>query len=122
MTHETSIKQVAVSRPKVTLLMVLCGVVGAAASGAVSAASVVADEVPQRVVKYSPDTLNTDTGVRSLYHRIVKAAEEVCPVTPGTRLIPRAVAECRAESVARAVQQIDNPRLAALYAASSKRG
>ena len=121
MTYESSMKQVAVSRPKITLLMVLCGVVGAAASGAVSAASV-ADEVPQRVVKYSPDILNTDTGVRSLYHRIVKAAEEVCPVTPGTRFIPRAVVECRAQSVARAVHQIDNPRLAALYAASSKRG
>jgi len=121
MTHETSMKQVAVSRPKITLLMVLCGLVGAAASGAVSAASI-ADEVPQRVVKYTPEILNTDTGVRSLYHRIVKAAEEVCPVMPGTRLIPRAVADCRAESVARAVHQIDSPRLAALYAASSKRG
>jgi len=121
MTHETSMKQVAVSRPKITLLMVLCGVVGAAASGAVSAASV-ADDVARQVVKYSPATLNSDAGARSLYHRIVKAAEEVCPVTPGTRLVPRAVAECRAESVARAVHQIDNPRLAALYAASSKSG
>ncbi|HWS68630.1 MAG TPA: UrcA family protein [Steroidobacteraceae bacterium] len=121
MTHESSMKQVAISRPKITLLMVLCGVAGAAASGAVSAASV-ADEVPQRVVKYSPDTLNTDTGVRSLYHRIVKAAEEVCPATSGSRWVTTAVAECRAQSVARAVHQIDNPRLAALYAASSKSG
>jgi UrcA family protein len=121
MTHETSMKQVAVSRPKITLLMVLCGVVGAAASGAVSAASV-ADDVPRQVVKYSPATLNTDAGVRSLYHRIVKAAEEVCPTPSGTRFVPTGVAECRAESVARAVRQIDNPRLAALYAANSKRG
>jgi UrcA family protein len=121
MTHESSMKQVAVSRPKITLLMVLCGVVGAAASGTVSAASV-ADEVPQRVVKYSPDTLNTDTGVQSLYHRIVKAAEEVCPAASGSRWVTTAVAECRAQSVARAVHQIDSPRLAALYAASSKRG
>jgi UrcA family protein len=121
MTHDTSMKQVAVSRPKITLLMVLCGVVGAAASGAVSAASV-ADDLPRQVVKYSPATLNSDAGVRSLYHRIVKAAEAVCPITPGTLLVPRAVAECRAESVARAVHQIDNPSLAALYAASSKSG
>ena len=121
MTHETSMKQVAVSRPKITLLMVLCGVVGAAASGAVSAASV-ADDVPRQVVKYSPATLNSDAGVRSLYHRIVKAAEAVCPVTSGTRFVTTSVAECRAQSVARAVQQIDNPRLAALYAASSKSG
>ena len=121
MTYDTSTKQVAVSRPRITLLIVLCGVVGAAASSAVSAASV-ADDVPRQVVRFSPDTLNTDTGVRSLYRRIVKAAEEVCPVTPGTRLISTAVKECRAQSVARAVHQIDNPRLAALYAASSKRG
>ena len=120
MTHETSMKQVAVSRPKITLLMVLCGVVGAAASGAVSAASV-ADDVARQVVKYSPATLNSDAGARSLYHRIVKAAEEVCPVTPGSRFVTTAVAECRAQSVARAVHQIDSPRLAALYAASSQR-
>ena len=121
MTHETSMKQVAVSLPKITLLTVLCGVVGAAASGAVSAASV-ADDVPRQVVRYSPATLNSDAGVRSVYYRIVKAAEEVCPVTPGTRLVPRAVAECRAESVARAVHQINNPRLAALLADNSKSG
>ena len=121
MTHETSIKQIAVSRPKITLLMVLCGVVGAAAAGAVSAASVV-DEVPQRVVKYSPDTLSTDAGVRSLYHRIVKAAEEVCPLPSGSRFVTTAVAECRAQSVARAVHQVNNPRLAALLENNSKSG
>jgi UrcA family protein len=121
MPHETSTKQVAVSGPKITLLMVLCGLAGVAASGAVGAASV-ADDVPRRVVKYSPDTLNTDTGVRSLYHRIVKAAEQVCPIESGTHFVTRSVAECRAQSVARAVHQIDNPRLAALYAASYKSG
>jgi UrcA family protein len=121
MTHETSLKQVAVSRPKITLLMVLCGVVGMAATGAVSAASV-ADDVPSLVVRYSPAALATDTGARSLYHRIVKAAEQVCPVTPGTHFIARGIAECRAQSVARAVHQINNPRLVALYAASSKSG
>ena len=121
MTHETSMKQAAVSRPKITLLMVLCGLVGATASGAISAASV-ADDVPRQVVRYSPDTLNTDTGVRSLYHRIVKAAEQVCPVTPGRHFITAAIAECRAQAVARAVQQIDNPRLAELHAANSRSG
>jgi len=121
MTHETSTKQVAVSHPKITLLMVLCGVVGAAASGAVSAASV-DNGVPSLVVRYSPDTLATDTGVRSLYRRIVRAAEEVCPAPSGTRLIQPAIQECRAQSVARAVHQINNPRLAALYAASVKSG
>src|SRR5260370_8070571 len=101
--------------------MVVCGVVGAAASGAISGGSL-ADDVPRQVVKYSPDVLNTDAGVRSLYPRIVKAAEEVCPATPGTRFIQKSVAECRAQSVARAVHQIDSPRMAALYAANSKSG
>jgi UrcA family protein len=121
MIHEISTKQVAVTRPKVTLLMVLCGVVGAVGAGAVSAASV-ADDVPRQVVKYSPDTLDSDAGVRSLYHRIVKAAEEVCPTVSGSRFVTTGVAECRAEAVARAVRQIDNPHLAALYEANSKRG
>jgi UrcA family protein len=121
MIHEISMKQVAVTRPKVTLLMVLWGVIGAVGAGAVSAASA-ADDVPRQVVKYSPATLNTDAGVRSLYHRIVKAAEEVCPTPSGTRFVPTGVAECRAQSVARAVRQIDNPHLAALYAEYSKRG
>jgi len=121
MTHESSMKQVAVSRPKLTLLMVLCGVVGAAASGAVSAAAP-ADDVPRQVVKYSPATLSTDAGVKSLYHRIVNAAAEVCPLPSGTRFVPTAVAECRAQSIARAVHQVDNPRLAALLESNSKRG
>lgn len=121
MIHEISTKHVAVTRPKITLLMVLCGVVGAVGAGAVGAAPV-ADDVPRQVVKYSPATLDTDAGVRSLYHRIVKAAEAVCPIPSGTRFVPTGVAECRAEAVARAVRQIDNPHLAALYEANSKRG
>ncbi len=121
MTHESSNKQVAVSRPKITLLMVLCGVVGLAATGAASAASV-ADDVPRQVVKYSPAALGSDAGVRSLYHRIVKAAEDVCPLPSGSRFVTAAVAECRAQSVARAVRQIDNPRLAALLEGNPKSG
>ncbi len=121
MIREISMKQVVLSRPKITLLMVLCGVAGLAASGAVSAASV-ADDVPRQVVKYSPATLSTDAGVRSLYHRIVKAAENVCPLPSGSRFVTTPVAECRAQSVARAVHQINNPRLAALFEDNSKSG
>jgi UrcA family protein len=120
MIRETSMKQVVLSRPKITLLMVLCGVAGLAASGAVSAA--VADDVPRQVVKYSPATLSTDAGVQSLYHRIVKAAENVCPLPSGSRFVTTKVAECRAQSVARAVHQINNPRLAALFEHNSKSG
>jgi UrcA family protein len=118
MTRENSVKQLVPSRPKITLLMVLCGVIGLATSGAASAA----DDVPHQVVKYSPATLSTDAGVRSLYHRIVKAAEEVCPLPSGSRFVTTAVAECRAQSVVRAVHQVNNPRLAALLENNSKSG
>lgn len=121
MTLETSRKQAPVAGPKITLLMVLCGVVGAVGAGAASAASA-ADDVPRQVVTFSPGTLNTDAGARSVYHRIVQAAEEVCPIASGTRFVTPGVAQCRAQAVARAVHQIDNPRLAALYAASAKSG
>jgi UrcA family protein len=114
-------KQAAISRPKITLLMVLCGVVGVAASGAVSAASNL-DDGPGFSIKYSPESLTTDAGVRALYNRIVRAAEEVCPVATGTRVISSGVKECRAKAVANVVHQINNPRLAALLADNSKSG
>jgi UrcA family protein len=119
MTHESSMKQVAVSRPKITLLMVLCGVVGLAASGAVSAASS-QDDGPGFSVKYSPEMLTTDAGARALYNRIVRAAEGVCPVSTGSHVISLGVKECRAKAVASVVHQINSPRLAALLADNSK--
>jgi UrcA family protein len=119
MTHESSTKQVAVSRPKITLLMVLCGVVGLAASGAVSAASS-QDDGPGFSVKYTPEMLTTDAGVRALYNRIVSAAEGVCPVSTGSHVISSGVKECRAKAIASVVHQINSPRLAALLADNSK--
>jgi UrcA family protein len=119
MTHESSTKQVAVSRPKITLLMVLCGVVGLAASGAVSAASNL-DDGPGISIKFSPESLTTDAGVQALYSRIVRAAEAACPVPTGTRVISSGVKECRVKAVSRVVHQINNPRLAALLEGNSK--
>jgi UrcA family protein len=113
--------EVSVSRPKITLLMVLCGVISATAAGAVSAAAV-SDDVPRLVVKFDPESLATDSGARALYRRLVNAAAQVCPDTTGSHLGSSAVQHCRAQAVARAVHQIDNPRLAALSAGSAKRG
>jgi len=121
MTHETSMKQPAVSGTKITLLMVLCGLVGVAASGAVSAASNL-DGGPAFSIKYSPESLTTDAGVRALYGRIVKGAEEVCPVPTGTRVVSQRVKECRVKAIASVVHQINNPRLATLLEDNSKSG
>ena len=109
------------ARSKIALLMVLCGIAGGASAGAVAAVDT--GDVPTQVVRYQPDTLASDAGARVLYRRIVKAAEIVCPASSADRFfLSNGVRACREEAVARAVHQIDSPRLAALHAASAKSG
>jgi UrcA family protein len=101
------------------LLGSLAGVMGA---GVACAASPDAG-VPTFVVKYSEQSLATDAGVNDLYRRIKYAATKVCPEASIRDLAAnRMVQECRDEAVARAIRQIDNSRLAALYASHSKNG
>jgi UrcA family protein len=92
------------------------------AAGAASAAGLDSD-VPSVVVKYSEQSLATDEGVNALYRRITAAAGRVCP-DAWTRDwgLKAQVEQCRKESIARAIRQIDNSRLAALHAAHSKNG
>ena len=117
-----STRQVRVIRPKITLAMILCGVVGAAGVGAVSAATP-DDETLSISVKYDPQAISTQDGARALYRKLVRAAENVCPATSDSpHLLSPAVVECRAQSVARAVYAINNPRLVAVYNTSMKRG
>jgi UrcA family protein len=117
-----STRQIRVVRPKITLAMILCGVVGAAGIGAVSAATP-DDEASSVAVKYQPQDLSTQDGARALYRKLVRAAEEVCPTNSASPLVPStAVAECRAQSIARAVFKINNPSLVAVYNASVKHG
>jgi UrcA family protein len=108
------------SRAKFASLL-LGSLAGVMAVGAASAASPDSD-VPTVVVKYSEQSLATDGGVNDLYRRITNAAKQVCPSTSSIRefRVLRRVEECRDQAVARAIRQIDNSRLAALYAAHSK--
>jgi UrcA family protein len=109
------------SRAKIAMLL-LGSLAGMLAAGAAGAATLDSD-VPSIVVKYSDLTLATDGGVNQLYRRIVSAAKQVCPDSPIKDLgAQRLVDACRSQAVARAVQQIDNSRLAALYATHSKVG
>jgi UrcA family protein len=113
---------VRVSRPKITLMMLMCGIVSAASVGAVSAATT-DDDVRTITVRYNPASLETDHGAQALYRRLVKAAIEVCSQGAGNpRFISDAVRHCREQSIARAVFQINNPRLAAVYATNAKNG
>jgi UrcA family protein len=117
-----TVRQVRVVRPKITLAMILCGVVGAAGIGAVSAATP-DDESSSIAVKFHPQDLSTQEGARVLYRKLVRAAEEVCPTNSASPFVPSpAVAECRAQSIARAVFKINNPSLVAVYNASTKHG
>jgi len=112
MNERNSHQAIAGRRPAMMLMMLLCGFAGAATP----------EDVPSTVVRYAPASLATDGGTKALYRRLVKAAEDVCPTPHSSRIIPEAVLECRDQAVARAVQQIGNPALAALHAGIAKRG
>jgi UrcA family protein len=110
------------SRFKFALLVVASGL-GCAMGAGTATAATADNDVPSLVIHYSSQSLATDDGVQHLYGRIVRAAREVCPDPSvrdlGTR---ERIQECRAQALAHAIQQIHNSRLAALYAASAKRG
>jgi UrcA family protein len=109
------------SRAKFALL--LGGLAGLMAVGAAGAA-VPDSDLPSVVVKYSQETLASKVGVNDLYRRITFAARQVCPDAASIRDLAaqRQVEACRNQAVARAIQQIDNPSLAALHAIHSKNG
>jgi UrcA family protein len=110
------------SSPAKFALLMLGSLVGVLGLGAASAATPDSD-VPSVVVKYSAQSLETDAGVHELFHRIEHAAKQVCPQPTVRDLIfAERVAECRDQAVSRAIRQIDNSRLAALYASHSKNG
>jgi UrcA family protein len=73
-----------------------------------------ASEVP---VHYNPSALKTDAGAKAVYAQIKRAARQACG-QPGSRSLQAlgAIQQCRQQAVARAVEQIDSPRLAAVHA------
>ena len=121
-TRSFTMKSVSVTKPKITLAMMMCGVLSAACVGAASAATP-DDETRSVAVRYSPQDVATQDGARALYRRLVKAAADVCPAdTSSQPFISEAVRECREQSVARAVFKVNSPSLVAVYNTSSKRG
>jgi UrcA family protein len=109
------------SRARFALLALgsLAGIMAAGVAGAADAAR----DVPSMVVKYDAASLATDSGVNDLYRRIISAARKVCPTASIRDLSgQRQVDECRNQAVSRAIRQIDNSQLAALYASHSKNG
>jgi UrcA family protein len=105
-------------RFKLALLM-LSGSVGCVLGAGAANATVIDGAAPTQVVRYSAASLATDGGVQQLYRRILYAAKQVCPEESLDLTAHSLTATCRAQAVARAIQQIGNTRLAALYASSS---
>jgi UrcA family protein len=89
----------------------------AAAGVASPARAELAADVPQQKVRFGDLDLSTQAGVRTLYARIRKAAENVCgPATrPGSKIVSEAWQDCVAGAVSRAVHTIDNRSLTAYY-------
>jgi UrcA family protein len=103
--------------------MILAGsLFGVIAVGAATAATP-NSEAPAVVVKYADLDISTDRGLHILYKRIVSAATEVCPERISNDLHSAMLARsCREAAIGRAVQQINSPQRAALYASRNNAG
>ena len=102
-------------------LAVIAGCIVAAAANVADAATQPSD-LPSMVVRYADLNITTEQGARSLYRRIVVAAQSVCPSADIRDLGRFAESRsCQEQAIARAVQAVSSPRLAAVYAVHAKR-
>jgi UrcA family protein len=108
--------------PRLKLTLVALGGILAAASIGIPNAVAADDSVPSIAVRYDPRSLESESGARTLYRRIVHAAAAVCPNDSNPHFVSAAVLQCRKESIARAVFQINSPKLVAVHASASKKG
>ncbi len=95
-------------------------IIGAATS---AFAATPADAAPTVRVSYHDLNLATEQGTLALYARIVSAADKVCRVSDIRDLHQIAAAkQCRAQALERAVRDVGNERLAAVYTARRGHG
>jgi UrcA family protein len=106
---------------KVLLMAGLAGLSAGAGTAAVAADQ--GQALPSITLHYSNDALATDDGLKTFYHRLLRAAEKVCPPSPSDPyIVSDAVRECREQAVANAVTKINNSRLAAMVPHSTVKG
>jgi UrcA family protein len=74
-------------------------------------------------VRYDDLNLGTDAGAHTLYARLTRAAQLVCPDSHNRDLSRASIGRrCQAQAVAAAVTQVRSPRLAALHARRAMAG
>ena len=80
-------------------------------------------DVPKIEVKYTDLDIATEAGARTLYRRIATAARQVCPRGEGSIIqkMDEASRTCIREAIARAVREVNSPRLAEVEAAEHAR-
>jgi UrcA family protein len=101
-------------------LAAIAGLFVISAANVADAATQPAD-VPSMVVRFTDLNIMTEKGASSLYRRIAVAARHVCPEADIRDLKHLAQSQsCQQQAIARAVQAVSSPRLAALYAAHAK--
>ena len=101
---------------KIPLVGALFGIAAVGASAAFASPV----SAPRQVVRYDAAILSTDAVARTLYSKLSKAAEKVCP-TSYSLLNSTLVRECREQAIAGAIAKIGNQRLAELHAAASSK-
>ena len=114
--HRTS------SRGLRAALTAIAGCMVAAGAGSAGAATLPSD-APSVVVRYADLDITTQQGANALYRRIAAAAQRVCPDADIRDLdLSSQIRACQKQAIARAVQAISSPLLAALSAENAKRG
>jgi UrcA family protein len=102
---------------------VACLAVFAASAVTAAVAAPANDAGPTVRVRYDDLNLSSDQGTHTLYRRIVKAAQQVCPDTNSRDLDVRAAGErCQAVAIAQAVSDVKSPQLAMLHASRVSHG
>jgi UrcA family protein len=74
-----------------------------------------AADLDKAVVKYSDLDLNTEAGARTLYHRLTRAADEVCPMDSSTLELHRMYKACVNTALNTAVRNVNRATLSKLY-------
>lgn len=74
-------------------------------------------ETSKAAVSYADLDLNTEVGAHTLFHRLTRAADEVCPQDSSTLELHRIYKTCVNAAMSAAVRNVNRAGLSKIYAA-----